>query len=156
MFNLKKIEPKFPKPNPSKIQRKMTYTNNKNDQFINLDLNISERESEAFDLNQFQTLENNKLNKNDLLKKIPIKLKPKSNQKNKKYRIFSDNNSTTTNCSDYKGIKKVTFSTIEIIRVAKYKKYNASNNFSQINIEKNIKEVKDSKKNQEFIPCTIF
>ena len=154
MFNLKKIEPKFPKLNHNKIQRKNTYTNNKKDDFIHLDINISEAEAETLNLEQFKTIENYKINKNDLLKKSPAKFKPKYKNYNK-YKLFNDSISTTTNCSDWKGIKKVTFSTVEIIRVAKYKKYNFYNNFSRADIEKNIKEVKNNK-NKESISCLIF
>ncbi len=154
MFNLKKIEPKFPKMNSNQIQRKSTYFDNNNEAFINMDINISETEVESLDVSKFKTIENNKLIKNDFVKKIPEKMKQKKN-KSYKYKLFNDNYSTTTNCSDYKGIKKVTFSTVEIIRVAKYKKYNASNNFSNENIKRNILEVKNSKIKDD-IPCSIF
>ena len=154
MFNLKKIEPKFPKMNSNQIQRKFTYSDNINEAFVNMDINISETEVESLDLSKFKTIENNKLIKNDFVKKIPEKMKQKKN-KTYKYKLFNDNYSTTTNCSDYKGIKKVTFSTVEIIRVAKYKKYNASNNFSNENIKKNILEVKNSKIKDD-LPCSIF
>ena len=154
MFNLKKIEPKFSNMNSNQIQRKFTYSDNNNEAFVNMDINISETEVESLDLSKFKTIENNKLIKNDFVKKIPEKMKQKKN-KTYKYKLFNDNYSTTTNCSDYKGIKKVTFSTVEIIRVAKYKKYNASNNFSNENIKKNILEVKNSKIKDD-IPCSIF
>lgn len=149
-FNLKKIEPKFPKTNAKDMQRKMTYSDMNDDAFIKMDVNISETEIESLNLSKFKTIENNKLTKNDFVKKI----KPKKNRIYK-YKLFNDRNSTTTNCSDCKGIKKVTFSTVEIIRVAKYKKYNARNNFSIENIKKNIEEVKNSKKKDD-IPCSIF
>ena len=154
MFNLKKIEPKFSNMNSNQIQRKFTYSDNNNEAFVNMDINISETEVESLDLSKFKTIENNKLIKNDFVKKIPEKMKQKKN-KTYKYKLFNDNYSTTTNCSDYKGIKKVTFSTVEIIRVAKYKKYNASNNFSNENIKKNILEVKNSKIKDD-LPCSIF
>ena len=154
MFNLKKIEPKFPKMNSNQIQRKFTYSDNINEAFVNMDINISETEVESLDLSKFKTIENNKLIKNDFVKKIPEKMNQKKN-KTYKYKLFNDNYSTTTNCSDYKGIKKVTFSTVEIIRVAKFKKYNASNNFSNENIKRNILEVKNSKIKDD-IPCSIF
>ena len=149
-FNLKKIEPKFPIMNAKEMQRKMTYSDMNDDAFIKMDVNISETEIESLNLSKFKTIENNKLTKNDFVKKI----KPKKNRIYK-YKLFNDSNSTTTNCSDCKGIKKVTFSTVEIIRVAKYKKYNARNNFSIENIKKNIEEVKNSKKKDD-IPCSIF
>ena len=154
MFNLKKIEPKFSNMNSNQIQRKFTYSDNNNEAFVNMDINISETEVESLDLSKFKTIENNKLIKNDFVKKIPEKMKQKKN-KTYKYKLFNDNYSTTTNCSDYKGIKKVTFSTVEIIRVAKYKKYNASNNFLNENIKRNILEVKNSKIKDD-IPCSIF
>ena len=154
MFNLKKIEPKFPKMNSNQIQRKSTYSDINNEAFINMDINISETEVESLDLSKFKTIENDKLIKNDFVKKIPEKMNQKKN-KTYKYKLFNDNYSTTTNCSDYKGIKKVTFSTVEIIRVAKFKKYNASNNFSNENIKRNILEVKNSKIKDD-IPCSIF
>ena len=149
-FNLKKIEPKFPIMNAKEMQRKMTYSDMNDEAFIKMDVNISETEVESLNLSKFKTIENNKLTKNDFVKKI----KPKKNRIYK-YKLFNDSNSTTTNCSDCKGIKKVTFSTVEIIRVAKYKKYNARNNFSIENIKKNIEEVKNSKKKDD-IPCSIF
>ena len=154
MFNLKKIEPKFPNINSNQIQRKFTYSDNNNEAFVNMDINISETEVESLDLSKFKTIENDKLIKNDFVKKIPEKMKQRQN-KTYKYKLFNDNYSTTTNCSDYKGIKKVTFSTVEIIRVAKFKKYNASNNFSNENIKRNILEVKNSKIKDD-IPCSIF
>ena len=154
MFNLKKIEPKFPQLDLDKIGRQMSYLNTNKDAFIDLDLNISETEVDSFDLEKFQAIKNEKKIKNDLLKKNSIKM-PKQKKNNNKYLIFNDSISTTTNCSDYKGIKKVTFSTVEIIRVAKYKKYNASNNFSNANIQKNINEVKNRKIKYD-TPCSIF
>ena len=88
-------------------------------------------------------------------KKYQIKLKQKNN-KNIKYKLFNDDNySITTNFSENKKIKKVTFSTVEIIRVIKYKNFNAKNNFSQINIQKNINDMKNFKKKDENI-CSIF
>lgn len=154
MFNLKKIEPKFPKLNFDQIKRKNTYSSINKEAFINLDINISEREVDSVNLEKFKTIEKEKI-KNDLIKKVPTKIKPKQRKNNNKYKLFNDNYSATTNCSDFKGIKKVTFSTVEIIRVAKYKKYNACNNFSNANIQKNINEVKNSKIKDD-IPCMIF
>ena len=144
MFNLKKIEPKFPKLNFDQIKRKNTYSSINKEAFINLDINISEREVDSVNLEKFKTIEKEK-----------TKIKPKQKKNNNKYKIFNDNYSTTTNCSDFKGIKKVTFSTVEIIRVAKYKKYNACNNFSNANIQKNINVVKNSIIKVD-IPCMIF
>jgi len=154
MFNLKKIEPKFPRLNFNQVKRKNTYSSINKEGFINMDINISERESDSLNIDKFKTMEKDKI-KNGLTKKVPLKMKPKKNKNNNKYKLFNDNNSITTNCSDFKGIKKVTFSTVEIIRVAKYKKYNACNNFSNANIQKNINEVKNSKIKDD-IPCMIF
>ena len=155
MFNIKKIEQKFPKEDPKKIQRKFTYTNNNND-FTNFDFNISEREAESPNLEKLKTVknDNNKTIKENLIKKNSFGVKKKYNKKNKYY-LLSDNNSITTNYSDFKGIKKVTFSTVEIIRIAKYKKFNAKNNFSNDNIQKNIIEVKNNKNNDDYF-CCIF
>ena len=154
MFNLKKIEPKFPKLNFDQIKRKNTYSSINKEAFINLDINISEREVVFKEFLTDYIREKDKI-KNGLTKKVPLKMKPRQKKNNNKYKLFNDNNSTTTNCSDFKGIKKVTFSTVEIIRVAKYKKYNACNNFSNANIQKNINEVKNSKIKDD-IPCMIF
>ena len=155
MFNIKKIEQKFPKEDPKKIQRKFTYINNNND-FTNFDFNISEKEAESPNLEKLKTVKNdsNKMIKENLIKKNSFGVKKKYN-KNNKYYLLSDNNSITTNYSDFKGIKKVTFSTVEIIRIAKYKKFNAKNNFSNDNIQKNIIEVKNNKNNDEYF-CYIF
>ena len=51
-------------------------------------------------------------------------------------------------------MKKVTFSTVEIIRVEKYKKYNALCNFSKNQIKKNMEEVKQNE--NESSNCIIF
>ena len=155
MFNLKKIEPKFIKLNPEQFQRKMSYINNNNNEFCNFDINISETEVEAVDFEKYGIIDDNKIMKENLIKKNPVGLKQKFNNKTNKYKIINENYSITTNCSDFKGIKKVTFSTVEIIRVAKYKKYNAKNNFSKLNIQKNILEVKANKNKDESL-CNIF
>ena len=63
-------------------------------------------------------------------------------------------NSITTNTSSgEKAVKKVTFSTVEIIRVEKYKKYNALSNFSKSQIQKNME---DFKQNDNESVCLIF
>ena len=156
MFNLKKIEPKFPKLNINQLQRQMSYlTNNNNEEFNDFDINISETDIDAFYFKKNKTIEDQKVMKENLIKKNLVGLKHKYNNKNNKYKIANDNYSRTTNCSDFKGIKKVTFSTVEIIRVAKYKKFNAKNNFSKLNIQKNIIEVKQNK-NMFESSCNIF
>ena len=133
----------------------MSSKSNNTDEFFDFDLDISETDNEIFDYEKYRTIEDNKIIKENLIKKNPIKLKQRLNNKNNKYEIINDNYSITTNCSDFKGIKKVTFSTVEIIRVAKYKKYNAKNNFSKLNIQKNILEVKTNKNRNES-SCNIF
>ena len=155
MFNLKKIEPKFSQLNSNKLQRKMSSIEINNNDFCDFDIDISETDNETLDYEKYRTIEDNKIIKDNLIKKNPVGLKQRLNNKNNKYKIINDNYSTTTNCSDFKGIKKVTFSTIEIIRVAKYKKYNAKNNFSQLNIQKNILEIK-ANKNRNESSCNIF
>ena len=72
----------------------------------------------------------------------PIKLTEKdfknnhiyNTDKHDKYKYslkFEDSNSATTKYSINDKIKKVTFSTVEIIRVANYKKYNKLNNIKK-------------------------
>ena len=55
--------------------------------------------------------------------------------KYKSYLKTEDNNSTTTKTSMHDKLKKVTFSTVEIIRVANYKKYNKLNSIKKIGSE---------------------
>ena len=57
--------------------------------------------------------------------------------KYKNYLKTEDNNSTTTKTSVNDKLKKVTFSTVEIIRVANYKKYNKLNSIKKIGSEEN-------------------
>ena len=53
-------------------------------------------------------------------------------QDNYKYQLkFEDSNSTATKSSINDKLKKVTFSTVEIIRVKNYKKYNRSNSIKK-------------------------
>ena len=155
MFNLKKIEPKFSQLNLNQLQRKMSSITINNNEFRDFDIDISETEVETFNYEKHRTIDDKKIIKENLMKKNPVGLKQRLNNKNTKYKIINDNYSITTNCTDFKGIKKVTFSTVEIIRVAKYKKYNAKNNFSKLNIQKNIIEVKASKNRNES-SCNIF
>ena len=159
MFNLKKIEPKFPQLNSNQLKRKMSSRTINNNELCDLDIDISETDNETLDNEKYRTIEveDNKIIKENLIKKNQIGLKQRLNNKNNKYKIINDNYSITTNCSEFnfKGIKKVTFSTVEIIRVAKYKKFNAKNNFSKLNIQKNIIEVK-ANKNRNESSCNIF
>ena len=54
---------------------------------------------------------------------------------------------------EYK-IKTVTFSTVEIVRVESYKKYNAANTISKLTIQKNIEQGR--KEQQKSSLCNIF
>ena len=58
--------------------------------------------------------------------------------KNKFFLKNDDNNSTTSQSSMNDKIKKVTFSTVEIIRVKNYKRYNKINTAKKNEEEKNI------------------
>ena len=63
--------------------------------------------------------------------------------------------SSTTNFTYHeKNIKKVTFSTVEIIRVEMFKNYNEKNNFSKESIQQNIKDLKSEKNDMSL--CSIF
>ncbi len=124
-----------------------------NQTFINFDDDISEMN---VDIKQYQTIK-----KKNLFLDSKKSLKPTLKLKNKLIRLNTinskncDSYSITTNFSyNDKTVKKVTFSTVEIIRVEKYKKYNAKNNFSKISIQKNMEEVKNN--NNEESACFIF
>ena len=67
--------------------------------------------------------------------------------KNKFFMKNEDNNSTTSKSSFNDKIKKVTFSTVEIIRVKNYKRYN------KMNASKKVENEEDSGEN---INCLIF
>ena len=139
MINLKKIEQKFPE--TKEIKSKSAFINTRCS--INLDFNISETDSNVYS----KTIE-----KSDF-----ISPKKKKYSRGNTYKLFKDNNSVTTNYSEDKSIKKVTFSTVEIIRIKKYKKFNAKNNFSEFDIQKNIVEVKNEKKKENELDfCSIF
>ena len=79
----------------------------------------------------------------------------------KKKNCFNFHLSKLTHCNSLtsstsfreKTIKKVTFSTVEIIRIEKYKKYNAACNYSKAQIQKNIE---DLKKDEKESICLIF
>ena len=63
--------------------------------------------------------------------------------------------SSTTNFTYHeKNIKKVTFSTVEIIRVEMFKNYNEKSNFSKESIQQNIKDLKSEKNDMSL--CSIF
>ena len=122
--------------------------------FIDLDKDISEMK---VDIKQYQTFK-----KKNLFLEDNKPLKQQLKQKNKLYRINSSKvmnydcySITTSSSYNDKTVKKVTFSTVEIIRVEKYKKYNAMNNFSKSCIQKNMEDVKNSSNNEEST-CLIF
>ena len=148
MINVKKIAHISPKKNY--INRQQTYNKNL---FIYLDKDISEMD---VNIKQYQTL----IKKNAFLdNEKPIK--PINNLKIKINRAYTDNfrnydcHSITTN-SSYKDkyLKKVTFSNVEIIRIEKYKRYNAMNNYPKEMIQKNLEEAKNY--NNDDSSCFIF
>ena len=133
----------------NQLIRKKTY-DPKN--IINLDTDISEMD---IHIKNYPTLKK----KNSFIER-PIKTIPFSNinLNNKKFikkKSYNDANSITTTSSygKEKSMKKVTFSTVEIIRVEKYKKYNAMNNFSKRLIDKNMEEFNQ---NDSKMICLIF
>ena len=137
MFNIKKIEPKFA--NSETIKRKPSLMVPNSLTFLDFDISESNVYSETLEKTDF----------------IPIK-KTKMFRSNT-YKLFNDNISETTKCSEDKSIKKVTFSTVEIIRIKKFKKYNARNNFPLAEIQKNLNDVKKEKKyKNEASLCIIF
>ena len=79
-----------------------------------------------------------------------IKLKKQMN--NNISSLKHSNSITTNNSIGEKVVKKVTFSTVEIIRVENYKKYNARCSFSKEIIKKNMEEMKQN----ESEVCSIF
>ena len=152
MINVGKLEHKPTK--TSSIARQKTFDNQS---FLYLDKDISEMD---VNIKRYETIKK----KNSFLgEKSPIKKETKL--KNKIYRINTYNNKnikindcysiTTSSSNNDKNVKKVTFSTVEIIRVEKYKKYNALNNYSKIDIEKNIEEVKNNPNDDE-TTCFVF
>jgi hypothetical protein len=146
MNNLKKIELK--KQKLVNLKRNKTFDNKL---FINLDTDISEMD---VNIKKYETIK-----KKNLFLDTEPKLKNRL-IRNNTYKTKEECNSITTDSSSSnkkERIKKVTFSTVEIIRVEKYKKYNAINNFSKTNIEKNMEEVKYSIFNKDDKPsCLVF
>ena len=146
MNNLKKIE--LQKSKLTNLKRNKTFDNKL---FINFDTDISEMD---INIKKYETIKK---------KNLFLDSEPKINNKiirNYTYKTKDECNSITTDSSSNhkkERIKKVTFSTVEIIRVEKFKKYNAINNFSKINIEKNMEEVKNNIYNNDDKPsCLIF
>ena len=146
MNNLKKIE--FKKPKLVNLKRNKTFDNKL---FIDLDTDISEMD---VNIKKYETIK-----KKNLFLDTEPKLKNRL-IRNNTYKTKEECNSITTDSSSSnkkERIKKVTFSTVEIIRVEKYKKYNAINNFSKTNIEKNMEEVKNNIYNKDNKPsCLVF
>jgi len=148
MNNLKKIELK--KPKLENLKRNKTFDNKL---FINFDTDISEMD---VNIKKYETIK-----KKNLFLDTEPKIKNKNRIiRNYTYKTKDECNSITTDSSSShkkERIKKVTFSTVEIIRVEKYKKYNAINNFSKANIEKNMAEVNNSIFNRDDKPsCLVF
>ena len=140
-------ENKLKKLNTKGYVRKKTY-DCKN--IINLDKDISEMDAPIKSIPALKT----KSFIFDSSKKIrafnnTIKLKNVTKRK-----INHCNSITTTTSDREKSVKKETFTTVEIIRVEKYKKYNARSNFSKNLIKKNMEEMKQTDKNET--NCSIF
>ena len=152
MFNNdRKIEHKISK--MKGLTRSKTF---ENQAFIDLDKDISEMN---VNIKQYQSIKTKNLFLQDKKHlKQPLKANNKINRintilnKNKNFDCYSI---TTSSSYNDKTVKKVTFSTVEIIRVEKFKKYNAMNNFSKAYIQKNMEDVKNNKNNDESI-CFIF
>ena len=149
MHKTKTFNEKNKNQNQSRYVRKKTY-DCKN--IIDLDKDTSEMN---VNINKIPTFAK-KVFVFDSSKKIrtfnnTIKLKNKNSYN---ISLFKHCNSITTNTScGEKAVKKVTFSTVEIIRVEKYKKYNAISNCSKIQIKKNME---DLKQNENESACLIF
>ena len=151
MHKTKTIVDKFKKDNNkiNQLIRKKTY-DPKN--IINLDTDISEMDTH---IKNYQPIQKKNYFIERQKKTITFSNINLNNKKFIKKKSYNDANSitTTTSYGGEKAMKKVTFSTVEIIRVEKYKKYNAMNNFSKKLIEKNMEEFKQS---ESIISCSIF
>ena len=148
MNNLKSIENNFKTDDINTLIRKKTYDPSN---IIDLDTDISVMDTHIKKIPCF-------LKRNTFIEKLTKKRiysKARTLQKKKKLnRKLDDYNSITTTTSyGEKSVKKVTFSTIEIIRVENYKKYNKILNFSKKLIKKNMEEVNKNKKDSN---CLIF
>ena len=139
--------------------KKMVLTRSKtfeNQTFIDLDKDISEMN---VNIKQYKSITNKNLFLEDKKRlkqslKVNNKIDRVSSIKNKN-KNFDCYSITTSSSYNDKTVKKVTFSTVEIIRVEKYKKYNAMNNFSKTCIQKNMEDVKNKNYNDES-SCFIF
>ena len=152
MIKGKKIERKMTKKN--KMNRQKTFNE---EQFDDFDIDTSEMNVV---IKEYKTIEK----KNSFLKSLsqekPLlelnnKLKRNNTCKIKNIDYYSI--ATNTSYIDSR-VKKVTFSNVEIIRVEKYKKYNALNNYSKLEILKNMEELnkKNNTYNENPLPCAIF
>ena len=127
-----------------------------NQTFIDLDKDTSEMN---VNIKQYKSITNKNLFLEDKKRlkqslKVNNKIDRISTIKNKK-KNFDCYSITTSSSYNDKTVKKVTFSTVEIIRVEKYKKYNAMNNYSKTCIQKNMEDVKNNNINDEST-CFIF
>jgi len=152
MHKLKTVDNKLKKKKTNGYVRKQTYDCRN---IINLDEDISEMDTK---IKNYPSII-----KKNLFLENPINTNRSNNRsivKLKKIKTFNipilnHCNSITTNTSyGEKSMKKVTFSTVEIIRVEKYKKYNALCNFSKNQIQKNLEDVKQN--DAESNSCFIF
>ena len=135
----------------SKIyQRKKTY-DYKN--IINFDNDISEMDT---NIKKIPSIKNKNLFMENFFKKKPfiVPNKFKSIKTINMSTVKHCNSITTSTSCAEKVVKKVTFSTVEIIRVENYKKYNAIYNFPKAQIKKNMEEFK--KDNESDSICLIF
>ena len=149
MYKTKTFDEKNKKQNERRYVRKKTYDCRN---IINLEQDTSEM---IVNINKIPSF-----TKKDFLFNSSKKLRTFNNTiklKNKNsfnISLLKHSNSITTNTSSgEKAVKKVTFSTVEIIRVEKYKKYNALSNFSKAQIQKNME---DLKQNDNESICLIF
>jgi len=149
MNKIKIIDIPFKSPKKNKFTRRKTleYKNN-----IEIDADISDMDKKISKYQLFKkenafNISNNE--RNDLNKPITSNKKIYFGMpKFKRCNSFS----TSTSYAE-KGVKKVTFSTIEIIRIDNYKKYNEACNFSKDQIKKTIKELKHNKSGKM---CIVF
>ena len=143
------------KKNKVRLARKKTF-DYKN---IDLDKDISEMDTNinkipVITTKKFIFDKSNRIREFNLDEFIHKENNSRKNKFNIKVSPFKHCNSITTNSSyGEKAVKKVTFSTVEIIRVKNYKKYNASLNFSKNLIKKNMEEMKE---NENESGCSIF
>lgn len=143
---------------PNKIKKGTLYARKKTydyRNFINLDQDTSEMD---VNIKTIPTIRK----KNTFIEK-PVKIDannfPIILKKKNCFNISKVNhcNSITTNTSyREKPLKKVTFSTVEIIRVEKYKKYNLACNYSKNLIKKNMDEIKNNCNNENESICMVF